>query len=33
MPNDDLRWNDWWATKVFTPPTPELVSLAQKIRG
>jgi len=33
MPNDDLRWNDWWATKVFTPPKPELVSLAQKIRG
>jgi len=32
-PDDDLHWNDWWATKVFTPPPAELVSLAQRIRS
>ncbi len=30
--NDDLRWNDWWQTKVFTPPEPELIALAGRIR-
>ncbi|MCI4351946.1 MAG: HIT domain-containing protein [Thermoplasmata archaeon] len=30
---DDLRWNDWWATKVFTPPQSDLVALAKRIRG
>lgn len=30
---DDLRWNDWWQTKVFAPPTEDLVGLAQRIRS
>ncbi|MGA7862132.1 MAG: HIT family protein [Thermoplasmata archaeon] len=30
---DDLHWNDWWATKVFTPSDADLVALAKKIRG
>ncbi len=30
---DDLHWSDWWATKVVTPPTEELVALARRIRG
>lgn len=30
---DDLHWADWWATKVFTPPTTELVALAERIRA
>lgn len=33
LPDDDLRWNDWWATKVFTPPEADLIALAKKIRG
>jgi histidine triad (HIT) family protein len=32
-PGDGLNWNDWWATKVFTPPKAELVALAEKIRN
>ncbi len=32
-PDDDLRWNDWWKTKAFTPPTAELNALAKKIRS
>jgi histidine triad (HIT) family protein len=32
MPDDDLHWSDWWATKVFTPPKADLIALAKKIR-
>jgi histidine triad (HIT) family protein len=33
LPNDDLRWTDWWSTKAFTPSEADLVALAKKIRG
>jgi histidine triad (HIT) family protein len=32
MPYDDLRWNDWWQTKVYFPSMPQLETLAQSIR-
>lgn len=32
-PGDDLRWNDWWETKAFTPSAEELAALARRIRG
>jgi histidine triad (HIT) family protein len=32
LPDDDLHWADWWATKTFTPPKADLVALAEKIR-
>jgi histidine triad (HIT) family protein len=31
--NDDLRWNDWWQTKTFAPPSAELAELAKKVRA
>ncbi len=31
--DDDLRWNDWWQTKVFTPSEPDLIALADRIRS
>ena len=31
--DDDLRWNDWWQTKVRPAPLPELARLAEEIRG
>jgi histidine triad (HIT) family protein len=30
---DDLRWNDWWQTKVQTPTEAELRDLAAEIRA
>lgn len=30
---DDLRWDDWWQTKVRTPPMRELTELAHRIRA
>ncbi|MGP8073963.1 MAG: HIT family protein [Thermoplasmata archaeon] len=33
LPNDDLRWNDWWQTKVQHPGDPALTALAASIRG
>ncbi len=32
LPDDDLRWNDWWQTKVRHPDDAELEALAQSIR-
>lgn len=31
--DDDLRWNDWWQTKVRVPRMTELETLAKAIRG
>jgi histidine triad (HIT) family protein len=31
--DDDLRWNDWWQTKVRRVGRPELTDLAASIRG
>lgn len=31
-PDDDLRWNDWWQTKVRHPDDAELGALARSIR-
>ena len=33
LPDDDLRWNDWWQTKVAEPDLDALVKLARAIRG
>lgn len=32
LPDDDLRWNDWWQTKVARPGLDALVTLARSIR-
>jgi len=32
-PDDDLRWDDWWATKVRAVPDAELARLAEAIRS
>lgn len=32
MPYDDLRWNDWWQTKVHFPAMHQLEKLAKSIR-
>jgi histidine triad (HIT) family protein len=32
LPDDDLRWNDWWQTKVRHPNAGELETLARSIR-
>lgn len=32
-PDDDLRWNDWWQTRVRPATFPELATLAREIRG
>ncbi len=31
--DDDLRWNDWWQTKVRSIDGPELIDLAASIPG
>jgi len=31
--NDDLRWNDWWESKVVSVPDGEQVALARDLRG
>jgi histidine triad (HIT) family protein len=33
LPDDDLRWNDWWQTKVRHPSLSELEALARSLRG
>jgi len=33
LPNDDLRWNDWWQTKVRPADEPTIVALAAALRG
>ncbi len=32
MADDDLRWNDWWQTKVRHPTLGEIEALARSIR-
>jgi histidine triad (HIT) family protein len=33
LPDDALRWNDWWQTKVRPTRPEELAPLARSIRG
>jgi histidine triad (HIT) family protein len=33
LPDDDLRWNDWWQTKVRHPEVGELEALARSLRA
>lgn len=33
LPDDDLRWNDWWQTKVRPATVADLETLARSIRG
>lgn len=32
LPDDDLRWNDWWATKILPVTEEQLASLASELR-